>query len=511
MLDRRFAATIATDLRNSRRILLVEPDPQTRAPIRQMMAEQGHVISEASTLQEAVSQATEHQIDLVITDPRPPGANGLQMREALQNVVQPTVPFIFLSTADTDQELLQNLAASEYLFLKPPDLPELNRTVGALLQTMRREQGTFDDIVAFDRLLDVIQKQEDSGVLTAYRGTTIKKVVFEEGVVSYCGSNDPQDYIGQALIKAGLIQESDLKEAFDAKAENTAPLGQILTALGKVTSEQIEQVVRRKFTETVLGLYLWGDGQWVYISGGVTKSDAPHPMRLDLEPLRKEGRRRAERWKELELIFPHENVVLAVHPERFPPGFPKNAGDKRLVQLAGSGRTLGQIRMELRGQEFAIYSRYAEFLKHGVVSIREGGKAPPPAQRRARKPVTGLIKLAESAMEKGDLSAAKTAFSDVLSDEPENKLARQGLEHVNEQLEQRAVDSGLGGDTEVRLLIPVQQLALQTIDPSEAFILSRLAGGTVRVKELFAISPLSQSEVLDVLQKLISKRIVGRL
>lgn len=473
------------------------------------MNEQGHVTVEAGTLDDAVAQARQQQFDLVIADARPPGANGQAVKPVLQQVIAPSVPFIFLSAADVDAELLGQLAQEEYLFLKPPDLPELNRTVGALLGAMQREEGQFGDLVAFDRLLDAIAKQEDSGVLTAYQGHLVKKIVFDAGRITYCGSNDPRDFIGQALIKAGLIDEADLTEAMGTHAGSNSSLGEVLQALGKVTPDQLNKTVRRKFIETVLSLYLWETGKWVYVSGGVTATDAPHPLHIDVEPLRIEGRRRAARWKELRIVLPTDDIVFQVHPEKFPAGFPKNAGDKRLIKLAGSGRSLGAIQLELRGQEFAIVSRYAEFLKHGVISIAKGGKAAAAPGPKRPKPVTRLIRIAEAAAAAGDLPRAKAAFTEVLDDEPTNNFARQGLERVEAQLADEARAQGLSPTTRVRLLVPVKDLALQTIEPSEAFILSRLAAGSVEVKELFAVSPLSEPQVLEVLQTLIGKKYVG--
>ena len=490
------------------RVLVVEPDPAARGPILELLRAGGHLAVEATSLEQALEAIREAPVDLVISDVRPPNTDGVAFRLELQKVLPPSVPFIFLTASPQgDAVLLDQLVKLEYIFLKPPNIEELTRTVGALLGSSAREEGQFADEASFDRLLGGIAKQGDSGVLTAYRGPIVKKIVFEAGHITYCGSNDPKDLIGQALIKANLIEESDLREAMDAQAENTAPLGHVLQAMGKVTSQQMEQTVRRKFTDSILEMYTWDQGQWIYISGGITPTPSPQAIRLDVEALRIEGRRRAARWKELALVFSSDDMVLAVHPDKFPAGFPKNAGDKRLLQLAQTGRTLGQIRMELRGQDFAVFSRYAGFLKHGVVTIAVTGD-PNPAAAKPEVPVATLIEAGRASLELSKLDAASEAFKEALNADPTNAFAREGLAKVAQARTREAAAGGLGPETLVRLLVPIQTLAMSTIDPSEAFLLSRLAAGPQPMRALFQVSPLADSDVIATIQKLVARKIV---
>ena len=123
------------------RVLVVEDEAYVRASLREMLAERGYEVVEAGSVAEAVARLERTTMDVVLTDFRMPGADGLEMvRQVKANF--PEVPVVVLTGQGTIASAVECLraGASDYI-LKPAD-PEalevaLERAVAA--QALKRE------------------------------------------------------------------------------------------------------------------------------------------------------------------------------------------------------------------------------------------------------------------------------------------------------------------------------------------------------------------------------------
>ncbi|ASP39662.1 hypothetical protein CHH28_13710 [Bacterioplanes sanyensis] len=116
-------------------LLLVDDDASQRRLLTAYLAEQFSIHSAADG-REALSIINEHPIDLVLSDIRMPGMNGLDLRQHIANTSRTdTLPFIFL-TSSSDQNLLQQATAlgiDDYL-VKPVQKENLLYTVQRVLE-----------------------------------------------------------------------------------------------------------------------------------------------------------------------------------------------------------------------------------------------------------------------------------------------------------------------------------------------------------------------------------------
>lgn len=363
------------------RILLVESDAAARTLLRDLITASGHEPLEAPDTHEALVLASSSGVDLVVSETNPSGMSAPEFRRELRRMLSSfPVPFVFL-TADVaaDSGVIVELAKIEYLFLfhKPPDPVKFPRALDALVGAQRVVEGKFGD-ASFDAMLGTIERGQESGVLTAYRGSIVKKIAFEEGKVTFCGSNDPRERTGQALMKAGLITEEDLKQALGLQEGSISSLTVILEKLGKATSKQMDEVITKKFREAVLDLYLWQEGTWRFQGGAVAVGN-PSKLTVEIAPIRTEGGKRAPRWRAVIALLPSDEIKFELKRESFPKGFPTNPGDKKLVELIERGLTLGAIRLELAGQDYAVLARLAELVKAGILD-KPGMPGPGPME-----------------------------------------------------------------------------------------------------------------------------------
>jgi DNA-binding NtrC family response regulator len=119
------------------RILLAEDDKAVRASLATFLAKQGYQVFEAVTGIEAIEKIQCDHYDLVITDLKMPGADGIEILRQIQDKTPQTLG-ILITGFGTIQTAVQamKLGAFDYL-LKPLDLEELQMVIHKALEFQR--------------------------------------------------------------------------------------------------------------------------------------------------------------------------------------------------------------------------------------------------------------------------------------------------------------------------------------------------------------------------------------
>ena len=106
-------------------ILVVEDDPETAATIAEILAEQGHSVSVEGRGDIALRRVSEQAVDLLISDIRLPGADGLTIFERIKQL-RPSTAVILMSAHGSINEAVQAVKrdAANYL-AKPFKMDEL--------------------------------------------------------------------------------------------------------------------------------------------------------------------------------------------------------------------------------------------------------------------------------------------------------------------------------------------------------------------------------------------------
>lgn len=121
------------------RILIADDEAETLEDLKELLEEMGHiVVARAHDGDEMLSHLRTHAPDLVITDIRMPGRDGLEIAAEIQNE-RPT-PFVIVS-AFKDDELMERAAAcGAYGYLLKPIRPD------DLEATIRLAMRRFSDV-----------------------------------------------------------------------------------------------------------------------------------------------------------------------------------------------------------------------------------------------------------------------------------------------------------------------------------------------------------------------------
>lgn len=129
----------------TRRILLVEDDPDIRESIKEVLEDEGYVIAEAGNGLEALEQlrsATELP-DLILLDLMMPTMNGVQFRdEMVKNPVWAEIPIVILS-ADADARFKAEVIKAAAVLEKPVELERLFQIVAGTIRPSASSHGAL--------------------------------------------------------------------------------------------------------------------------------------------------------------------------------------------------------------------------------------------------------------------------------------------------------------------------------------------------------------------------------
>ena len=281
-------------------ILVVSGDAELQANIQGLFADTCEVIDTSST-PEARFCAEMVAPDLVIADLRTDADEWPEVRRVLQKQADPyPLPFIFLVGDEQIHTVTELLDDGPVVVTKTvPAADDLIFLVRRLGSSAQRREGMFVE-QELDSLLDDITEYEFSGVLVAYQGNVIKKLVFRDGELTAWVSSDPQDRLELPFLRAGLLTE---REWLDASSESPdASTEELLAGFKSISDEQFQRVTHARAREILLDLYLWSSGKWVFRQGDFGVPNAT-PVRVGLEEVRVEGRERARQWPFLSDLF----------------------------------------------------------------------------------------------------------------------------------------------------------------------------------------------------------------
>ena len=119
------------------KILIIDDDLQLGQSFRRLLTEEGHVVKVAVSGEDGLSQVRAFNPDLVITDVRLPGINGIETFKALREI-EKRLPVIVMTAFGTTEMAIEatKLGAFDYI-LKPFEIPEMLVLISQAMESGR--------------------------------------------------------------------------------------------------------------------------------------------------------------------------------------------------------------------------------------------------------------------------------------------------------------------------------------------------------------------------------------
>ena len=148
------------------RILTVEDDERIRTVLRLALEDEGWIVEEASSGEEALVAFSSSSIDLVLLDITLPGANGFDICKAIRR--DSDVPIIMVTARSDTHDVVGGLESGADDYLTKPFAPkELSARIRALLRRARTSDNNETPLIFND-----IQILPDEGIVRVGNQTT---------------------------------------------------------------------------------------------------------------------------------------------------------------------------------------------------------------------------------------------------------------------------------------------------------------------------------------------------
>jgi two-component system NtrC family sensor kinase len=159
---------------NRTRILIVDDETIVQSLVRDALEDEGYTVGCASGASEALTCIESKSIDLIVTDIRMPGMDGIELVKRAR-AVHPDVGVIFMTgyaNLNSAKDAIKQ-GALDYI-LKPFELDEIRRAVKGAVQKIKKDAEGKNSAQQIDRLSDLNQMLFSVGDRTSLTSVSLR-------------------------------------------------------------------------------------------------------------------------------------------------------------------------------------------------------------------------------------------------------------------------------------------------------------------------------------------------
>src|ERR1700694_2412145 len=239
-------------------------------------------------------------------------------------------------------------------------------------------RGTLNSMSVSD-LLQFLAGGRKTGTLKLGRGSIVKHIYLEDGLIVGSNSNDPREYLGQVLLHYGKIEEAQLQTAMEIQRESGGKLGTILSARGIVSQEDVVEVLRTRTLEIIYDLFIWEEAQFEFFDNEPPPQDLIR-IRVEVTSVIMDGIYRIDEWSRYRSVIPSERTFFELSP-----GWTQslNASQeiRQVLYHVEKRMTAAEICYNMHTSLFHACALLFDLVSKGI--IRVAGEAPEPLEAAA--------------------------------------------------------------------------------------------------------------------------------
>ncbi len=277
---------------DNKQILVVDDDANIRRFLSESLRLRGYEVHSFADAESALEELENFHFDLALLDILLPGTNGLQLCRQLRSLPQSKdLPIImmtaFYKQADHIRDAREQYGATDYL-LKPFAVKALHEKIhnliGAPSETAHPERLSVEGNLAetdFPRILHNLYTLRATGLLHIEHNELKKVVYIRNGYPIFVRSNLVREFLGQMLVRTGLLSDEQLQESLAAAKETGQRHGTALIQMGLLTPHQLNEVLRDQVVEKLLDIFSWPNGSYRFVQAREFKQNVTS---IDLSP-----------------------------------------------------------------------------------------------------------------------------------------------------------------------------------------------------------------------------------
>lgn len=139
----------ATEKTMSKRLLLVDDEPNLLIAVAAVLRGEGYEVVTARNGREALAHVAKAGPDLIVSDVRMPGMDGYELARRLRSTPSfALIPIVFLSAKDETQDRVEGFRSGVDVYLTKPFEPsELIAVIQGILQRVERTHSTIAQLI----------------------------------------------------------------------------------------------------------------------------------------------------------------------------------------------------------------------------------------------------------------------------------------------------------------------------------------------------------------------------
>jgi DNA-binding response OmpR family regulator len=168
-------------------------------------------------------------------------------------------------------------------------------------------------VVPLAEVLQLLDVQEQSGVLTVERSGARVDIFFRRGRVDQAiATGVPDEFLlGRFVLDAAMMQRTDFEAFLESRAANPKLIGQQLVKLGYLAEADLRSCLVRQSSELIYEILRWRHGRFRFAAGAeLPPSVIDAALGLDVEAVLMEGYRRVDEWHLIEHAIDNFDIVF---------------------------------------------------------------------------------------------------------------------------------------------------------------------------------------------------------
>jgi len=209
-----------------------------------------------------------------------------------------------------------------------------------------------------------------------------------------------------------------------------------------------------------------------------------------------------DEWERIRAVFPSMETTFRATAA---PSAASDPLDRQVLGLAGGGRSLAGMSLELRRSEFETAALLFDMHARGLVAPN-----PVPEEEPASDPVgaiRALLALASERLKERRYDSAVKAYEDVLALDRLNQHAKKGLIAAMDARKREKQQRDIPRDKVPRVAVDFPTLTREKLDPQEGFVLSRV-NGEWDVQSILKLCPMAEEEAMLIFTRLLDRNLI---
>jgi hypothetical protein len=263
-------------------------------------------------------------------------------------------------------------------------------------------RGTLGDFGIAD-IFQLIGHQAKTGVLLLKDREVEVRIFFVDGnvVKAEKNSRDKADLLGNLMVRAQALKQTELDEALATQQRTMRRLGDILVEGGAVDRATLKDFARLQTTETIYRLFAWKTGTYEFVAQPVDYDEQSYePIRS--ENILMEGFRMVDEWPAVRKVIASSDLSFRIirpmpaeaaaeedddilaglgdalsNDDRGPPPRKVGHAERHVYGCVVPGRTVADIVDVSRMGEFETSKALATLVSNGLLAIEAPAAAPP--------------------------------------------------------------------------------------------------------------------------------------